>query len=163
MQRIVILLGGLMAGSLLAVSLSVVASPNPIMVGPTAPSGVAAGDIDLSTGGYQLIFDGGTAQNPGLSLGDDDDGSGTGFYSVSPNNLRLAVNGQERVQFQQSVVVFNYEVLGYQGITPGVVTADPCGGSGYRKSSLFFNDTGKFWCGCDGTNDVKISDGTACF
>lgn len=41
------------------------------------------------------------------------------------------------------------------------VTADPC--SAGLESAIFYNTTGDFWCGCDGTNDIKLSDGTACF
>jgi len=54
------------------------------------------------------------------------------------------------------------EVEFQKGIVPDAVTADPCG-SGYPEGSIFYNDTANVLCFCDGTNDLKISDGSACF
>ncbi|MCP4568509.1 MAG: hypothetical protein GY841_13105 [FCB group bacterium] len=48
------------------------------------------------------------------------------------------------------------------GLVPDFKTADPCG-SGFPEGSIFYNDTGNILCFCDGTNDLKISDGNACF
>lgn len=48
------------------------------------------------------------------------------------------------------------------GVVPAKVTADPCGAN-YPEGSIFYNDTSNYWCGCDGTNDIKLSDGAACF
>lgn len=47
-------------------------------------------------------------------------------------------------------------------IIPQKVVSDPCS-SGEPEGGIFYNDTGNFWCGCDGTNDIKLSDGSACF
>jgi hypothetical protein len=50
------------------------------------------------------------------------------------------------------------------GLVPNKVTSDPCAGGGYAEGAIFYNDTSNYWCGCDGTNDVKLSDTTAaCF
>lgn len=45
---------------------------------------------------------------------------------------------------------------------PPAYTADPCSG-GEPESGIFWNDTANVHCFCDGTNDLKISDSTACF
>jgi hypothetical protein len=48
------------------------------------------------------------------------------------------------------------------GLVPAKVTADPCGT--FPEGSIFYNDTSKYMCYCNGTNDVKMSDDTtACF
>jgi hypothetical protein len=49
-----------------------------------------------------------------------------------------------------------------KGLIPDAVTSDPCG-SGFPEGSIFYNTTGNIMCFCDGTNDLKISDGAACF
>lgn len=41
------------------------------------------------------------------------------------------------------------------------ITSDPC--TAGLEGGIFYNDTGNFMCYCDGTNDLKISDNTACF
>jgi hypothetical protein len=49
------------------------------------------------------------------------------------------------------------------GILPAKVTADPCG-TGYPEGTLFYNDTSNYFCYCNGSADVKMSDDTtACF
>ena len=40
-------------------------------------------------------------------------------------------------------------------------TSDPCDSS--RESGIFYNATKKVLCFCDGTNDLEVNDGTACF
>lgn len=40
-------------------------------------------------------------------------------------------------------------------------TADPCGG--LNEGTLFYNTTANVFCFCDGTNDLKVADGSACF
>jgi len=47
------------------------------------------------------------------------------------------------------------------GIIPSKVTGDPCGS--LPEGSIFYNDTANSLCFCDGTNDLKVSDGSACF
>lgn len=47
------------------------------------------------------------------------------------------------------------------GVRPDVVTADPC--SNMSTGSIFYNSTANVPCFCNGTDDLKISDGTACF
>lgn len=47
-------------------------------------------------------------------------------------------------------------------IVPDKVTADPC--TAGQEGALFYNDTSNYWCGCNGTDDVKLTDNTtACF
>lgn len=47
-------------------------------------------------------------------------------------------------------------------ITPDKVTADPC--TSGQEGAIFYNDTSNYWCGCNGTDDVKLTDNTtACF
>lgn len=43
------------------------------------------------------------------------------------------------------------------------VTGDPCAGAGFGEGAIFYNDTANILCFCDGTNDLKIVDGAACF
>jgi hypothetical protein len=48
-------------------------------------------------------------------------------------------------------------------IVPDKVTADPCS-SGAPEGGIFYNDTSNVWCGCNGTDDVRLADNTtACF
>lgn len=54
------------------------------------------------------------------------------------------------------------EVEFQKGIVPDAVTADPCG-SGFPEGAIFYDTTGNVLCFCDGTNDLKISDGNACY
>lgn len=52
------------------------------------------------------------------------------------------------------------EVVGI--IVPKKATSDPC--SAGKEAGIFYNDTSNYWCGCNGTDDVKLSDNTtACF
>ena len=47
-------------------------------------------------------------------------------------------------------------------IVPDKVTADPC--TAGQEGAVFYNDTSNYWCGCNGTDDVKLTDNTtACF
>lgn len=55
------------------------------------------------------------------------------------------------------------EVEFQKGILPDAVTADPCSGAGFPEGSIFYNTTDNVLCFCDGTNDLKIVDGAACF
>ena len=45
------------------------------------------------------------------------------------------------------------------------VTADPCGDTtNFPESTIFYNDTSKYYCFCNGTDDVQMhSPATACF
>jgi hypothetical protein len=54
------------------------------------------------------------------------------------------------------------EVEFQKGVLLDAVTADPCG-SGYPEGSIFYNTTGNIVCYCDGTNDLDLTDGSACF
>ena len=47
-------------------------------------------------------------------------------------------------------------------IIPMRTTSDPC--SAPKAGALFYNSTSNYWCGCNGTDDVKLTDNTtACF
>jgi hypothetical protein len=47
-------------------------------------------------------------------------------------------------------------------IVPQKATSDPC--TAGREGGIFYNDTSNYWCGCNGTDDVKLTDNTtACF
>lgn len=56
-------------------------------------AGVVDQDLDLNTNSKQLVIDAGTANDPAIVFGDDDDGSGTGIYRVGANQMGFAVNG----------------------------------------------------------------------
>lgn len=51
------------------------------------------------------------------------------------------------------------------GMTLAKVTADPCGDTNaFPEASVWYNDTADILCICDGGgDDVKVSDGSACF
>lgn len=50
------------------------------------------------------------------------------------------------------------------GITPAQLTATPCGTSEYGEGTLFYNQTAKYFCFCNGTDDVQFhSPLTDCF
>jgi hypothetical protein len=82
-------------------------------------------------------------------------------YGMRPRNgsdaLELRTDGTTRV-----TIASTGEVTFAQGIVPDAVTSDPCG-SGYPEGAIFYNDTANVLCFCDGTNDLKIVDGSACF
>ena len=82
-------------------------------------------------------------------------------YGMRPrtdtNNLEIRTNNAARV-----TVASTGETTFSQGIVPVSKTADPCG-SGFPTGAIFYNSTANTWCGCDGSNDVKLSDGSACF
>jgi len=43
----------------------------------------------------------------------------------------------------------------------GTFSSDPCNAA--REGAIFYNATKNVHCFCDGTNDLEINDGTACF
>jgi hypothetical protein len=47
------------------------------------------------------------------------------------------------------------------GVVFGNYTADPCGS--LQEGALWYNDTANVMCFCDGTNDLKVHDNSACF
>ena len=131
--------------------------------GAITAGGVATTDIDLNSGGYQLLIDSGNVGAPAVAFGD----APTSGWYLDGDKPAIARGGVRMISFGggPAVTVTNgyFRVSSY-GLVPSAVTADPCGtASAYPKSSIFWNDTSSYWCGCDGTNDVKLSDGSACF
>jgi len=97
----------------------------------------------------------------GLVLGDNDD-----------ITLKYDENGTDQGRFGgtaglifENACEFDKVVTVAKGVQPGVVTADPCGDTiGYPTGSMFYNGTSNYFCYCNGSNDVKMSDdSTACF
>lgn len=82
-------------------------------------------------------------------------------YGIRPRNasnqMEVRTNGTT-----QMLIPSTGEATFTAGIVPASKTADPCG-SGFPESAIFYNSTAHTWCGCDGTNDIKLSDGSACF
>lgn len=62
-----------------------------------ALGGAAVADIDLDTGGYQLVIDAGTLNDPAIVFGDDDDGSGTGIYRHAADTIGIGTGGTRRL------------------------------------------------------------------
>ena len=85
---------------------------------------------------------------------------------IGYNNDAPSATGNNQIDIADTIFAnsssLNVTVVG--GLTLAKVTADPCGDTNaYPEGSIFYNDTGNYWCGCDGTNDIKLSDGNACF
>ncbi len=76
-------------------------------------------------------------------------------------NLLVTDAANNRVGVGTSVPTAKFQVVG--GMVPGKVTADPCAGAGYAEGAFFYNDTSNVPCFCDGTNDLRVADGAACF
>lgn len=71
--------------------------------------------------------------------------------SDSTGDIINATNGTNTVR-----------VDSFGGLIGAKVTADPCGSM--DEGAMFYNDTSNYYCYCNGTNDVKMSDDTtACF
>lgn len=74
------------------------------------------------------------------------------------NTFKILSNGNIGIGTENPIS--KLEVNGL--ITPDKVTADPC--SAGQEGAIFYNDTSNYWCGCNGTDDVKLTDNTtACF
>ena len=58
-------------------------------------------------------------------------------------------------------LVVGVNETGLMGIIIVGTTFDPC--SAAKEGMFFYNATANVPCFCDGTNDLKISDGSACF
>lgn len=73
----------------------------------------------------------------------------------------LVVDGPtDNIGIGTSSPISKLEVNGL--IVPDKVTADPC--TAGQEGAIFYNNTSNYWCGCNGTNDVKLTDNTtACF
>ena len=107
-----------------------------------------------TAGGVRLSGDVGTAASPTYAFSNDAD---TGIYRGGVNILGFTTAGVAAAQFNSTG-----EFAASYGIVPAFKTSDPCG-SGFPEGAFFYNSTAHTWCGCDGTNDVKLSDGSACF
>jgi hypothetical protein len=115
----------------------------------------AANSMEASgTSGARLYRADGAAGYPVFSFVGD---SNTGMWLEGADELAFSTNGTLRMFFDSTG-----EAEFQRGIVPDHVTSDPCG-SGYPTGSIFYNSSANTWCGCDGTNDVKLVDGSACF
>ena len=70
----------------------------------TGPGGVATGDIDLGTGGYQLSLKDGTVGDLDLNWTDDPD---TGLYLHAANQFSLTAGGGSVLRIKSSEVAFD--------------------------------------------------------
>lgn len=77
----------------------------------TGLGGEATADIDLNTSGYQLVIDAGTSGDPAIVFGDDDDGSGTGFYRAGANTIGFSAQGQPRLQLSTSSAFWDASIV----------------------------------------------------
>jgi hypothetical protein len=65
---------------------------------------------------YGIIqVDGGTASNPSIAFRSDSDGSGTGIYQSSPNQINFTTNGVQRAFFSTAGFVLNTGTLNANG------------------------------------------------
>lgn len=107
-------------------------------------TGVSPGDIDLYTNNGRLLISRGTAGNPSISIGPDDDGSGTGFFSSGPNVLSVQTNGvsvwtwQAGSMYQKAHVLMNNNVWIGGSIGTGVMY----GATGYQTNPTIQLRTG---------------------
>jgi hypothetical protein len=62
---------------------------------------------DGSTGYGSLLIGDGSAANPSLSFGSDDDGSGMGIYRSATNNMSFAVNGTPKMTLDSTSLSFS--------------------------------------------------------
>jgi hypothetical protein len=77
------------------------------------------------------------------------DASRTLEISISPDHNNEALfDGVNTYKFDGGGVFGNY-------------TADPC--SGLREGAIWYNDTTNVMCYCNGSDDLKVSDDSACF
>ena len=95
-------------------------------------------------------------------------GVGSGVWAASGLDVSFGISTTEAMRITSSRNVgigttnpiAKLEVNGL--IVPDKVTADPC--TAGQEGAIFYNDTSDYWCGCNGTNDVKLTDNTtACF
>lgn len=108
----------------------------------------------IATGSTSLNRYNGVEVSPAYTFLNDYD---TGIWRVSPNILAISTNATEAMRIDSTG-----EIEAAFGIVPAFKTADPCG-SGFPEGAIFYNDTANVLCFCDGTNDLKVSDGSACF
>lgn len=82
-------------------------------------------------------------------------------YNSADDTLRIA-DGNDLTTTPRLILEPTGEFKFQAGIVPDAVIADPCG-SGYPEGTLFYNDTGNVLCFCNGTDDLKVHDNSACF
>ncbi len=115
----------------------------------------------VGTTGGGLIAETVSATNPVVVPYGADNDNGLGYATA--DTWTLVTGGAEGVRLAEASSAVNVSISS-GGFNPKGVTADPCGGAGYSTGSVFYNSTSNYWCGCDGTNDVKLEDTTAaCF
>lgn len=96
----------------------------------------------------------------GNGLGISTDNGDISFYTNFLGKAMTILNASKNVGIGTASPVSKLEVNGL--IVPDKVTADPC--TAGQEGAVFYNDTSNYWCGCNGTDDVKLTDNTtACF
>lgn len=110
--------------------------------------------------GVNVVYHGaGAVGTPTVTFSDDAD---TGLYYVGADNMGVAVGGVQGLDLIEASSAVKVSVSS-GGLVPKFETGDPCAGSGYAEGAIFYNDTANVLCFCDGSNDLKVSDGSACF
>jgi hypothetical protein len=76
--------------------------------------GTVQQDIDLNTNSKQVILDAGTANDPAIVFGDDDDGTGTGIYRSGTDGFWIGAGGGGVAKFNPTWIDF-YKPLDING------------------------------------------------
>ena len=91
----------------------------------------------------------------GLAIGTTGSGS---YIRTTPPTGGLIIYGNTGIGTYSPLSKLQVDGL----IMPKKATADPC--TAGQEGGLFYNDTSNYWCGCNGTDDVKLTDNTtSCF
>jgi hypothetical protein len=113
----------------------------------------------MTTSGGRLLFP--SQGKITFSGGSNFSENGSGEFVVESNNaLRVYTYSggwQERVTIEDTG-----EMKALYGLVPAHKGLDPCG-SGFPQGAIFWNTSSLIPCYCNGTDDLKMSDNSACF
>jgi len=127
-----------------------------VAVGHSAVIGDTSTEDAVALGASAAVGD---SASSGIAIGHDSVVDDNHAVSVAIG-LRATTTAANQIMIGGSTSNLNMVVYGT--IQPISVTADPCAGK--TEGSVFYNDTADILCLCDGNgDDVKVSDGAACF